>query len=73
MSDDLFNALDGAVIAAEAACQTSAAIWGLLTTEQQDHWLSSRSGAFPPLTVYLKTIVPAAHKMIADDNALGPR
>ena len=69
---DLLDALDCAVVAAEAGCQASAGIWRQLTTEQQETWLARSARSVPPFAVFLKTILPAAQKMADDDNAARP-
>ncbi len=68
MSDDLFDALDSAITAAEAGAQATVAIWRQLTPNEQDRWLEQAADSWPRLDLFLKTILPAAEKIVDDER-----
>jgi hypothetical protein len=66
-SNDRYNALDCAITAAEAASQATVAIWRQLTLDERDRWLEWAPTSWPRRDVFLKTILPAAAEIIANE------
>jgi hypothetical protein len=77
MNDDTFDvwddvrcvALTRAVGAAEDATQTVACLWEMLSPAEQDRWLEHARVITPRRDVALKTLLPAADKLLADMRA----
>jgi hypothetical protein len=65
---ELFEGLHGAIIAAEAAIQTTVALWRHLSPAQQDGWLAEAQTRWPRADIFLKTLLPAAENIIADES-----
>ncbi len=75
MTDDLYDdsraiALERAISAAENATQTVACIWELLSPTEQDRWLAHARAVTPRRDVALKTLLPAADKLLAELRAV---
>jgi hypothetical protein len=69
MSNEKFNALYGAITAAEAATQATFALWQQMSPEEQEDWLAEAGITWPRCDIFLKTLLPASGKMIADERA----
>lgn len=65
---DLTDALDCAVIAADAAMQATVALWDHLSPAEQDRWLESAATSWPRRDIFIKAVLPAAAKVIADER-----
>jgi hypothetical protein len=66
--DELLNALDCAVTAAEAGSEATVAIWKRLTPEEQAQWLQRSATSLPRYDLFLKPILAAAQQIIDDDR-----
>jgi hypothetical protein len=71
MTEDrqLFEALYCAITAAEAATQSVAALWWHLSPAEQVRWLEEAETSWPRRDIFLKTLLPAAEKIVADERA----
>ena len=63
----MFDALDCAIGAAEGGMQATALIWDSLTPEERAKWLQEAEACWPRRDIWLKTILPAAGKIISDE------
>jgi hypothetical protein len=64
-------ALERAICAAENATQTVACLWEMLSPAEQDRWLAAARAIMPRRDVALKTLLPAADKLLAEMRAAG--
>lgn len=55
---------------AENASQAVASLWEMLSPEEQDRWLAGARAVWPRRDVALKTLLPAADKLLADIRAV---
>jgi acyl-CoA reductase-like NAD-dependent aldehyde dehydrogenase len=62
-------ALERAISAAENAAQTVACLWEMLTPAERDRWLAHAREVTPRRDVALKTLMPAADKLLAEMRA----
>ena len=62
-------ALERAISAAENALQAVACLWEMLTPAEQDRWLAYVATTWPRRDVALKTLLPAADKLLAEMRA----
>jgi hypothetical protein len=63
-------ALERAISAAENATQVVACVWELLAPAEQDRWLFLARSVTPRRDVALKTLLPAADKLLAEMRAV---
>jgi hypothetical protein len=68
-TDDIAKALTPAVYAADNAAQAVVSIWQSMTSTKQDRWLEEAKSCWPRADIMLRTILPAAEKIIADERA----
>lgn len=64
-----FDALNCAITAAEAAMQATCALWETLTYTERDRWLEQAATCWPRRDIFLKTILPAAAQVVADERS----
>jgi hypothetical protein len=67
--DERIIALERAISAAENAAQAAAQLWEMLTPDEQDVWLADAATTWPRRDVALKTLLPAADKLLAEMRA----
>ena len=67
--DERCIALKRAISAAENAAQAVACIWEMLTPTEQDRWLDAARVVTPRRDVALKTLLPAADKLLGELRA----
>jgi hypothetical protein len=67
--DERVVALERAISAAENAVQAVACLWEMLTPAEQDAWLAYVVMITPRRDVALKTLLPAADKLLAEMRA----
>lgn len=67
--DERVVALERAISAAENAVQAVARLWQMLTPAEQDAWLVYVATTWPRRDVALKTLLPAADKLLAEMRA----
>ena len=67
--DERVIALERAISAAENAVQAVACLWEMLPPAEQDTWLASVATTIPRRDVALKTLLPAADKILAEMRA----
>jgi hypothetical protein len=67
--DDRCIALDNAIDAARGAVQAAAGIWEMLAPAEQDRWLEHAEIVWPRRDVALKTLLPAADKILGEMRA----
>ena len=68
-ADERVVALERAICAAENAVQAVACLWEMLTPAEQDAWLAYVATTWPRPDVALKTLLPAADKILAEMRA----
>jgi hypothetical protein len=67
--DERCIALDRAIDAAGGAIQAAAVLWAMLTPAEQDCWLGWAAIITPRRDVALKTLLPAADKVLSEMRA----
>jgi hypothetical protein len=71
LEDERCVALDHAIDAGAGAIQAAAALWEMLTPAEQDCWLGWAAVITPRRNVALKTLLPAADKVLSEMRAAG--